>query len=329
MSLRRRLARFILLAVSFYGSFVLARSERRITAEPMIEHFGLAYAYLRELGGGWQLLQTTRSASFLVDFQAGARGWTQVKGDALLAVDVTDICATVLAAAPGAEDVVLHMPDPTSECRFFEHVHPISLLSVDAAIEALSRWAAAAGLTSEPAYLRWALRPRDDEDNDYISAYDLSYELVLALGIPAITPSLAPRIDPRAQPFSMITSRLGGLAMSAWVERRHAAPEPEPGWIAAAVALEERIWRTAFAEDDVDVTEILAAIEAVVDDYAGAQLASDPPAKHVMIDGCPVVSARYLVQSLYKGLSDGSLLSPGSTENEAQRHPIYRPSPPS
>ncbi len=314
--------------MSYYGSLVLARSPRRITAEPAIENFGIGHQYLRELGGGWQLLETGTSASYAINFPAGVRGWTEATGDAVLAVNVTDMCATVLAAAPGAPDVAIHMPDPTEECRTFQHAHPVEPMPVEAAVAALAGWAAGVGLTADPAYLRWVLAPRADDD-DYVRTADLVFELVLALGIPAITPSLVPRIDPCVPPYSTVTAKIGGLAAVAWVELRHGPKgQPPPDWVTDAMVLEERIWHALFAEEDVDIAELQRDIGAVVAAHQRFRQASGPPAEQVMMGGRPVVSAQHLAESIRGMLASGQLISFGWTDSRPQEHPIYRPARP-
>lgn len=319
--------RSMVLAVSYYGSVVLARATRRITGEPAIENFGIAHLTLRELGGGWQLLETRASASYLVDFPAGARGWTQATGDVVLAVNVNDVCASVLAATPGTRDIALHMPNPIEKCHTFatyEHAHPVARMPVDAAALALAGWAAGAGLTPDLEYLRWVLV--EHSGDDYIRTVDLVFELVLALGIPAITPRLVPRINPVAPPFATITAKIGGLAMLAWVQRRHSPQHGvEPGWATDAIVLEERIWRAAFAEQDVDIPGILHDIDAVVAAHNQYRDASDPPAKQVVVGGRAIVSAAHLTESMYRMRSAGQLVGIDWPDQRPQRHPIYRP----
>jgi hypothetical protein len=304
---------------------VLARSAERITAAPAIEHFGIGHSTLRELGGGWQLLETGPSASYRVDFPAGARAWMQATGDALLAVDVTDMCASILAVAPTAEDVAVHMPNPIEKCRDMQHVHPMDQLPVEAAAATLAGWAERAGLTPDPAYLRWVLDPDSGEDEG-LDAADRGFELVLALGIPAITPSLVRRIDPSAAPFRTITARIGGLAALAWAELRDGTPgEPMPGWVTDAVALEERIWRTAFAEEDVDTAGLVRDIGAVVAAHRGFRQETGPPAEQVIVGGRAVGSAHHLADTMYEMLSAGQLVSFAMADDRPQTHPIYRP----
>lgn len=315
---------------SYFGGIVLARSRGPITAEPAIEYFGIHHVWLRDLGNGWQLLETSHPDHDRFDYIAAARAWCGSTGTPVLAAYVSEShCAAVLAARPDADDIGIHLPDPTKECTAFRHPHLTpSTSSTSEAIGAIATWARSAGLAPDVSHLAWVMapQPQSETEHGHVSADTLAFELVLALGFPAITPSRTPTVDPTQPPYLAITARTGGLASSARVERIHrTSTGPLDDWVVDAIALDDRIWRAAFSDaDDVDIAEIAGDIAKVVEAHRVARQASGPPAKHVTINGREVTSARYLADTMQQMLAGGQFVTRARRDWRPDEHPVQR-----
>jgi hypothetical protein len=314
--------------MSYFGVIVLARSDRSITAVSAIDHFGLAQQMLRALGGGWQLLETGPSASYSREFEAGVRGWVDDARDGILAIDITDSCASVLAAGPEIPDVAFHFPETDVNCAVFQHAHHLEPATAEDAARRLTRFAESVGLEPNPAHLAWVLDPDRQTDRAYILTSDLVFELVLALGFPAITPSRIPNIDRSAAPFATIAAKSAGLASVAWTIRRRREPgDSEPDWVKAAITLEERICRSAFAdEQDVRIAELLREIDLVTAAHRAYREAAGAPQRSIVRGRSEVITATYLADSMHTMLAMGNIISMRDWyDDRPEQHPIFQP----
>jgi hypothetical protein len=292
--------------VSYYGNLVLARCARRLTSEPAIKHFGSAQLDLRELGDGWQLLSAMVSSSYHQDFPAGSRNWVRDHSDSLLAVSITDMCGTILAIEPDESSIGLHLRDTADDCRAFTPAHPFTPKSVDDATATLAGWALRAGLTPDVDTLRNALAPRADL-GEYRFTYELARDVVVGLGFGEIPPPLPRTIDPIVAPYAAITSRIGGLAASAWVVRRYHNDGELPAWVDDAIELDERIWAAVYAADP-DTDALQRDIVAVTIAYEQYLAESEPPAATTTVNGQQVYTAEHVTRVMQRMRASGQFI---------------------
>ena len=314
---------------SYFGSIVLARSERPITTEPAIEQFGIHHMWLRDLGDGWQLLETSHPDIKQFDYAAAAHNWCESTGTPVLAIYVSGgDCAAVLAAAPGADDVMVHLPDPTQECTVYEHPYRTRTMPSADAVGAVATWARTAGLAPDETGLSWLMDtdPQTETEASYLPADDHAFELVLALGIPSITPSRSPMLDPTEPPYSTITDRMGGLAAIARIELVHGSTTNSPDtWVLDAIDLDRRIWRAAFNEvDNIDIPELVGEIARLVVAHQDDRNKAGPPAATVTIGGRSVVTAQHLAETTRQMLSTQQVFRRPRHDRRPANHPVRR-----
>ncbi|MFD0599567.1 hypothetical protein ACFQZ4_50635 [Catellatospora coxensis] len=173
-----------------------------MTDQPEITSFGRRHRRLRDLGDGWQLLETG-STDDPLDLAAATRSWAAVT--ATLSWRRTSVTATagVYAITPDAASWAMHLPDPTRPCHVYRHLPEFADgRPQDDAVALLLEWAGSAGLQPDESHLRWLTgpEPRADRENNHVSADDLVFEMVLALGFTGIPESRPMAVDPGAAP---------------------------------------------------------------------------------------------------------------------------------
>jgi hypothetical protein len=320
--------------MGYWGTLVLAHSDTSITDQPEINAFGQRHHLLRDLGGGWQLLETSRPEDDPQDLAAATRSWSQARGSAALAAYVCDSdCAGVYAAAPGRPAWSVHLPDPTQGCTAYRHVPPVNEgTAANHACQLATAWARTAGLSPSEAHLRWVMSPSPASANHrYVSADDLVFELVLALGIPAIVPSRPSTLDPQAPPFNLVTDQLGGLGRIALEEvaQRRENPRPLDDWTVDAIRLYDRIWAATFVDAD-QASELAKAVEQVRAGYLSCRAASGPPPAHIIVNGRPVRNPLRMADAMHRAVAEERLNAPNPlfsslfADTRAEEHPIRR-----
>jgi hypothetical protein len=223
---------------------VVARPEGLLTG---VGGLGFRHRWLRELGGGWQLLETS-GWNDPPDLCAGSRGLAEWTGQPALAVYVSDgSCAAVSASVPGRTGELTHLWDTDGPCGAFQHApegrpEPEGR-TVGAVADELRAWAAAAGLTPDAARLHAVIA----QDGDRTDADDLVFALVKALGVAQIGRTLPWVLDIDARPFRLITDDTFGLGLQARSRAlRTDAPE---AWVPAVTALERDLWDALYRAD--------------------------------------------------------------------------------
>jgi hypothetical protein len=248
--------------VDYWGTVVVARPRGLLADQDGIGGFGFRHSRLRELGGGWQALET-RAHDDPPDLQAPAASLVAATGHPVLAAYVSDSdCAVICAAVPGRVGPLTHLWDVTGPCGVYRHQprgmpEPVGR-DLAGVVAELTSWSGAAGLCADTARVRAILghdrraAPRDAED--------LLFELVAALGPAEIDRTVPATLPVESAPFSRITSRngLASLARSEAsyreaAERRGWVIEPVAFWEEAAITLEAELWASQYrAGVDVD-----------------------------------------------------------------------------
>ncbi|MEU0563222.1 hypothetical protein [Dactylosporangium sp. NPDC006015] len=320
--------------MGYWGTIVLALCEQSITEQPATTGFGWRHVRVRDLGDGWQLLETSNPASDPPDLVVGAQEWVRTVGTPVLAAYVCNSdCAGVTAATPSGEVWSLHLPDPNTSCHVYRHNPKFDGgRTADWAARAAAGWARAAGLAASESHLDWLMQPRPMMEEDrYLGADDLVFELVLALGIATITPSRAKALDPESAPYHLISDRMGGLAQLARDElaaRAHRDEAPD-AWMTDAVRLEQEIWAAVFAADGAEQAAQLAErADQLRSDYLATVEAAGPPTPTVVVGGREVTSSSYLGYTMHQMLGRGNLNNPMMAAMFADRrhdlHPVRR-----
>src|SRR5262245_3994375 len=85
--------------VSYYGTIVVGRPSDGLPNQPGIELFGFQHRWLRDLGEGWQLLETTGWAD-PPDLDVAVLALAESSEQPVFAAYVSDTCATLHAATP-------------------------------------------------------------------------------------------------------------------------------------------------------------------------------------------------------------------------------------
>jgi hypothetical protein len=247
--------------VGYWGTVVVARPEGLLTD---VGGLGFRHRWLRELGGGWQLLETS-GWDDPPDLREGAGALVERTGQPAIAAYISNSsCAVICAATPGRTGVLTHLWDAEEPCGVFPHapdgVPGPAGRTVGAVADELHAWAAAAGLRADHARLHAVIA----QDGDRTDADELLFTLVKALGVERIGRTLPWAFDIDARPFRLITDDTFGLGLQARSRaRRTATPEP---WVPAAIALEHELW-AALYRPGTDVDALAGRVREVVAGY--------------------------------------------------------------
>jgi hypothetical protein len=255
--------------VGFFGTFVLARSERRLTDEEAALGFGYQHEYLYELGRGWQLLET-RGILDPQDFAAASEQFVGATGAGVLAAYVNDgDCIGVYGRTREGWTTSFHLPVDESPCSYRHRPQPAQRTREAVAAD-LEQWACAAGLTAVPEQVR-AIAAYDHRGNSGWG-HELPLELLPALGLPQAAEPSPTAIDLEQLPWCAIVGS-SGLARQALDRRSYRDSRdasdggvfgPEHEWERAAIALEADIW-TARHRQNADTTNLRGSVERLLD----------------------------------------------------------------
>jgi hypothetical protein len=235
--------------MGYWGTILLTRSPVRVTELPSLDTIAVRHKRLRELGDGWQLLETSTADDppYLREcVDALVARWAAP----VLASYVTDgDCAGVYAAAPGGAISYLHLPDASAtSCE--DQPIDLPVPTLDRIRADAAAWATAAGLTLSTRrldrILDYSLEDPGTANYRFVPADELVYELVRALGFETIPWPLPYRLDPEAPPFDVVVRN--ALVNEAYAEPRggRAAPVAPQPWKSAAIQLEKDIFNSMF-----------------------------------------------------------------------------------
>lgn len=237
-----------------------------------VQGVGPQHNYLRELGDGWQLMESlsVTPSPDLAEVSAAVAAST---GQPALSLDVIDSdCAAMCVATPGWTGPLTHLWDVNQPCPVYHHQPagepPPALRKPDEVVAELVAWAETAGLRPDPERLLEIISPAHAcADRDQLFA------LVTAVGVERIGAPRPWSVPVASWPFSRVVG--GPVSLSA-VARSYArqraedpadwADEPEQSWEAPAIALEAEVWASLF-QDGVDVIALARRAFAVHQDY--------------------------------------------------------------
>jgi hypothetical protein len=193
--------------VSYYGTIVVGRPTDILPHQPGIELFGLKHQWLRDLGDGWQLLETS-AWDDPSGLNEAAAGLARSTGAPALAAHVLDVCATLHIATPDGNASCAHYEDVTRPCNNnMAHCPQPVGRPVEGVTADLLTWARAAGWSpSEDAVGRVVTFDRFEAE-DYRSVDESVFDLVMALGAQRIGRT-------RASPLTSGGRRSSALSMT-------------------------------------------------------------------------------------------------------------------
>ena len=220
---------------------------------------GYQHRRLRELGGGWQLLETAGWDDPPVLTETTAMLAERWNAPVLVAF-VADTCAQVHGAAPGVRLWSSHLPDPAEledDCGMLHRPRVEPGGSIERLKRDVREWAMAAGLPLSPERLDLALSWREadpdgihyDADGNHFPSRDRILELVRAFGFRSLPPPRRYVLDPFDYPIAGVTGSFGMAyrAKSAAVYRAHGErDDEEPAWESAALALERDVYASLY-----------------------------------------------------------------------------------
>jgi len=292
---------------------LVARSIGLLVHEPDVSRLGFRHRWLRNLGGGWQMLETSGWKD-PPDLGAATGAMAARTGSPVFAGYVCDSdCAALHAAVPGAIVSVAHIPDVTSRCRAFKHVPQPTGRRVSGVVDDLVAWARAAGLAPSSDEIRRALPSHRQTAAGYRSADDLVFDIVAGLGFDQIGTTVRYTFNVESSPFSRITDGLAGLGVKARsyaAEREydieHGLPvdEPEEPWESEAIALDVELW-SAIYDPSADVAALARRAEWVEAAYRAAR--AGRPAPESPLDESPVKDNHRVTDRLHDSLVAGTL----------------------
>ncbi|GAA4967834.1 hypothetical protein [Actinoplanes utahensis] len=258
--------------MEYSGSIVVARAHRPLSMQDGVEGVGPQHRYLRELGDGWQMLESV-SLTPSPDLAGVSAAVAASTGWPVLSFDVIDgDCAAMCAATPGRTGALTHLWDVREPCPSYHHQPagepPPRLREPDEVVAELVAWAATAGLRPDPERLLEIISlPGGGADRDRLFA------LVTAVGAERVGPTRPWSVPLGAWPFSQVVYGPVSLSAVARSYARHRvadpagwATEPEASWEAPAIALEAEVWASLF-RDGVDVIALARRAFAVHQDY--------------------------------------------------------------
>jgi len=303
--------------VGYWGTVLVARPQGLLVDQDGISGFGYQHSWLRELGDGWQLVETSGWQD-PPDLLGPCEAVVASTGHPVFAAYVNDgDCAVMCAATRGAVGPLTHLWDVTGPCGVYRH-QPVDMPEpvgrrVDEVVAELTQWSASAGLRADISALRAVIT--HDRRAAWKPADDLLFQLVKALGVARIGRTLPWAFPIDRRPFTLITdfmglaSRARSRAVYRQVEEEDGeAPEPAQPWEPAAIALEEDLWASLY-RTEVDVAALVRrAVEVqILYDAASKNRARRPTA-----------DPDRMFESLYSGLMDGTL-QPDDPDDSGRR----------
>ncbi|MFG2052450.1 hypothetical protein ACGFI9_00340 [Micromonospora sp. NPDC048930] len=260
--------------MGYWGAVVVARAAGLLVDQDGIGGFGYQHRWLRDLGDGWQLVETS-GWNDPPDLLAPAGALAASTGHPVLAAYVSDgDCAVMATAVPGAVGPLTHLWDTDGPCGVYRH-QPRGLpeptgRAVDEVVAELVAWSTAASLRADAARLRAALGHEPP-----VVADDLLFTLVKALGVARIGRTRPWSVPLEQWPLRWITDLLGPRARSEAAYRQAAVedgdePEPAAPWEAPAIQLDEELWASLY-RPEVDMAGLARRAERLRTQYEAAR----------------------------------------------------------
>ncbi|WP_433299654.1 hypothetical protein ACQP2F_00390 [Actinoplanes sp. CA-030573] len=255
--------------MGYSGTIVVGRSERPLVELRALRRFGYRHHWLRQLGDGWQLVETA-GWDDPPDLVGATRALSAESGSPSFGAYVNDSDCAGMCVDDGP---LTHLPDVDAPCAVYSHgagKEP-EPRAVDEVVDEFVAWSGRAGLTADAARIRHALT--GDEVAD-----ELLFRLVEALGVRRIGRTEKWAFGISSRPYALITSYFGlatrARARLAWDE---APPEP---WETAAIRLDEDLW-AALYRPDADVATLTTRVAEVLEAYNAHQVqANEPDRRH-------------------------------------------------
>ncbi|RSM74258.1 hypothetical protein DMB66_02290 [Actinoplanes sp. ATCC 53533] len=221
-----------------------------------MDSFGHQHRYVRQLGDGWQLVETGGRIE-APELRKPCRRLATSTGRPVLAAQVFDSDWALLCAAVGDRaGRVTRLHDVEEGCCD-EHgpkgLPGPSGRAVEDVVGELLEWSATAGLRADPAAVHAAVTGDQLAD-------DTVFAVVRALGLTTIGRT-SPRAFPvEGWPFSPISTLAYFARMRAAAQEMDDEAEPAAPWEVAAIALDAELWAAAY-RPPVDVASL--ALRAV------------------------------------------------------------------
>ncbi|MEV4283490.1 hypothetical protein [Actinoplanes xinjiangensis] len=193
--------------MGYSGSIVVARAPRLLGMQDGVQGVGPQHNLLRELGDGWQMLESV-SRTPSPDLAGVSAAVAASTGWPALSLDVIDAdCAAMCAATPGWAGPLTHLWDVRRPCPSYHHQPagepPPVLREPDEVVVELVAWAQTAGLRPAPDRLLELISPPGGgADRDRLFA------LVTAVGVERIGPPRPWSVPVRSWPLSRVV--IGG-----------------------------------------------------------------------------------------------------------------------
>ncbi|MEU9743335.1 hypothetical protein AB0E12_29550 [Micromonospora chersina] len=246
--------------MGYWGTVVVARPNGLLVDQDGIAGLGYRHRWLRELGDGWQMVETTGWID-PPDLLAPAGALATSTGHRVFAAYVSDgDCAVMATATPDRVGPLTHLWDTDGPCGVYRHQprgmpEPVGR-TADEVVAELVGWSAAAGLRADATRLHAVLGHEHP-----VAADDLLFALVKALGVARIGRTRPWALPLEQEPFASVTGILATRARSEAAYRQAALEdgaepdEPEAPWEPAAIRLEEQLWASLY-RPEVNVTEL-------------------------------------------------------------------------
>ncbi|MFJ8579741.1 hypothetical protein [Micromonospora sp. NPDC093277] len=257
--------------MGYWGTVVVARADGLLVDQVGIGGFGYQHRWLRELGDGWQLVETS-GWNDPPDLCTPAGALATSTAHPVFAAYVSDgDCAVMCAATPGAVGALTHLWDTDGPCGVYRHQPrgmpgPVGR-GVEDVVAELAAWSTTAGLRADATRLRAVL-----EHDHPVAADHLLFALVTALGVARIGRTRPWALPLEQWPFRWITDLLAMQARSEAAYRRavledgEEPDEPEASWEAAAIRLDEELWASLY-RSEVDVAGLARRAERLRAEY--------------------------------------------------------------
>ncbi|MEV0647093.1 hypothetical protein AB0I28_17680 [Phytomonospora sp. NPDC050363] len=301
--------------MAYYGSIVLSRSDSHLTVLPDMDAIGYQHRRLRELGEGWQVLETA-GLDDPPDMAEAVGRLAGLWASPVLAAHVSGShCAQLHGALPGEAAWSTHLPYPADADCGYRH-RPVTEPggSIQQAREAITGWAEGAGLPASRARLDRILRqdgPPTDVDRAYspISPQDLVFELLRALGFRDMPAPRPYDFDPDEEPYNAVVAGWWGLADRARSAAAHRVvgdnAEP-PVWQTEAIRLQCDIYSSLYGGAH-SPEELAARAEWVTQAHRAAEEGTEPPPRTILLGGRPATNIQHVLRTSAAGAIGSAL----------------------
>ncbi|MFK3979019.1 hypothetical protein ACI2K4_01440 [Micromonospora sp. NPDC050397] len=291
--------------MSYYGTILMTRADVVMTGLPHIESIGFRHRRLRELGDGWQVVETSGwdDPPDLERAVGEAARWWKAP---VFGAYVADICAQIHGAAAGLATWSGHLPDAGDvDCGMRHRPAVLAGDTLDDLEARIIDWAAAVGLLVSAARLSRALRYRHtrqgDSDGPYLSQHDQIFELLHAFGFPVMSAPRAYALDPDDEPFAEVTAGMWGLASQARSAAAYRAAgarsDQAADWEAEAIALDLDVYAALYGGGH-PVAELTARAEWISSLYRAAREGTPPPPRELGVGGSLVRNPQHIAHDL-------------------------------